>query len=105
MTSTERQEGSITEDGRADSYFIIAVANFFHFILVQTVALLLAIIAEHYTAPLLSFLGLWSLVYSVLVGLAMAMQLFQTARIVNAAAPLPDESKRNTPDKETKNLP
>jgi hypothetical protein len=84
---------AITEEGRADSYFVETIANFFHFIFVQAIALLLAFIGKHYTARILSGLGTFFLVYSIMVGIAMAMQLLQTARVVNAAASLPENDK------------
>jgi hypothetical protein len=79
---------AITEDGEPRSYFTETIANFFHFILVQTVALILGFVGKHYSFVALSALGVLFLTYAILVGLAMAMQLLQTARIVNASSSL-----------------
>lgn len=80
---------AITEEGEPESYFTVTVASFFHFILVQTVALFLGFIGSFYESALLSAVGVLSLSYALLVSPAMAMQLLRTASLINAAASLP----------------
>lgn len=75
---------AITQKGRADSLFIKVVANFFHFILVQTVSLLLAIGSKATGNLVISGVGFTAMLYAVLTGVAIAGQLLHTARIFNA---------------------
>jgi hypothetical protein len=77
---------AITEEGEPQSYFMTAVAQFFHFIFVQAIALLLGVIGQHLSSDYLSAFGVFFLIYSIFVGVAMAMTLLLTAQIVNAAS-------------------
>jgi hypothetical protein len=88
---------AITQKGRSDSYFVKTVANLFHFLVVQTVALLLAILAKAFSClPVpfpgyaLSFYGLFALIYAIFVSVAAAGQLLNTATIINKAIWTPD---------------
>lgn len=81
----------ITEDGKKNSYFIKAVASFYHFIMAQTVAILLGIICQTYSSLLLSFFGYLSMSYALLAAPATAAQIFNTARVANIASSIPDE--------------
>lgn len=83
---------AITEDGEPRSYFALTITAFFHFILVQAIALVLAFVGKFYVSIPLSGAGVFFLSYALLVGLAMAMQLLQTGRIINAASSLPNTS-------------
>lgn len=87
----------ITEDGKKHSYFIKIVASFYHFIFVQTAAILMGILCQAYPSIVLSFIGFWSLTYALLVAPATAAQLFNTARIANAAASILDIDTPNKP--------
>ena len=78
----------ITESGAENSFFIKIVASFFHFILVQTVAIILGLICRIYPNVVLSFFGYTAMCYAIMVALATAAQLFNTARVANEAAPL-----------------
>lgn len=89
--SNESTMKAVTEDGEPESYFVITVANFFHFIFIQTIALFLGFIGLHYQCHALSAAGVFFLVYALAVAPAMAMQLLHTARIINAAESLPDK--------------
>src|SRR5690606_12202933 len=46
---------AVIQGGKKDSLFVKTIANFFHFILVQTLALLLAIFCKSYSSGILSF--------------------------------------------------
>jgi len=83
---------AITQKGRPDSYFVKTVANLFHFLFVQSVALILAVVASAFPrlpVPFpgyaLSFFGLLALIYAVFVAIAAAGQLLNTAMIINKA--------------------
>jgi len=77
---------AITEDGEPESYFVTTVAGFFHFIFVQTIAMMLGFVGAFVTSNYLSAFGVFFLSYAMLVGLAMAMNLLHTAQIINAAS-------------------
>lgn len=85
---------AMVQKGKRDSYFVKVVANFFHFILFQTGALMIAVVTKAYTNDVLSFLGFWMFSYSILVALALSGMLLHTARIFNAVGSiLPPENK------------
>jgi hypothetical protein len=82
----------IAEDGNPKSFFLTLTANLMHFICVQVLALLAAIIARIIDAPVLDFISLFLLIYAVIVTFSAALQLFQTARIYNAKASIPSSA-------------
>ena len=84
---------AVTEGGEPESFFVITVVNFFHFIFVQTIALVLGFIGQQYQHHALSGAGVFFLVYALAVSPAMAMQLLHTARIINSAESLPDDEE------------
>jgi ABC-type siderophore export system fused ATPase/permease subunit len=86
---------TIAEDGKPTSYFMKIIGNFFHFIVAQTIGIILALSSIAYSNNYLSFFGFWSLVYAMLVGVATAGQLLMTAQIFNATASIMDEDDDN----------
>ncbi|TXM68880.1 hypothetical protein FV222_19165 [Methylobacterium sp. WL103] len=76
----------LSEEGKKQSYFVKIVASFYHFILVQTLAIFMGIFCQAYAWVGFNFLGYWAMCYALLVAPATAAQLFNTARIVNTAA-------------------
>lgn len=89
----------IAQKGKPDSFFISVVANFFHFVLIQTIALITAFISKAYPNDIVSGFGFFSLVYAILVGVGTAGQLLNTARIFNAASSLPAKSDKDDKEK------
>ncbi|MGO8153214.1 hypothetical protein [Rhizobium leguminosarum] len=89
--------GAITQKGSPTSYFVTVVANFYHFILVQTLAILSALACMAYPNDFTSAVGFFVFSYAILVGIATAGQLLGTAQIFNASASLP-VSKEPQPD-------
>lgn len=85
----------LTENGKQHSYFIKIVASFYHFILAQTFAIFMGLLCRVYTSMILSFIGYWALCYALLVSLATAAQLFNTARIANIAASIPTDTVKS----------
>jgi hypothetical protein len=79
---------TLAEDGDPRSFFMKLTANLVHFILAQVLALLCGIVAKIIDSRLLDIATLALLLYAVLVTLATALQLFQTAVIYNAHASL-----------------
>ncbi|OOC51237.1 hypothetical protein AS855_01250 [Brucella intermedia M86] len=77
---------ALAEDGAKNSTFLTVIGNFFHFILIQTVAILIAMITITYPFWLMSAVGIFFLVYAVLTGIALSGQLLMTAKVFNAVA-------------------
>lgn len=84
----------LAEEGKPESVFMQVVANFFHFILVQTLAVLVAIITSAHSGSFLSIIGCFLLVYAILIGVAIAGQLLNLAQVFNMAASLPDTREK-----------
>lgn len=81
----------VAQRGKPDSAFMKVIASFFHFILIQTLAIFGALISKAYSSDVVSIIGTFLFLYGVLVGLATAGQLLQTARIFNAIASFVDD--------------
>ncbi|MDH4539775.1 hypothetical protein [Sulfitobacter faviae] len=79
------------QDGDNNSLFMKTVATFFHFMLVQIIALILVLALEAYDTLLLSLLGFWAFAYSILCGLAAASNIVLLADLKNKAAPLDND--------------
>lgn len=89
---------AVITDGKEESYFLKTIINLVHFLVVQTMALLLAIVAKAFHVWPLNLLGMAVLIYAIVLSIAAACQLFNTARIMNKAAAL-DARRRRRNDK------
>lgn len=76
----------IAEDGRSDSFYIQLAAKFVHFVVVQIIALIAALIASVYCSIILNAFGLFLLIYALLVGAATTFALFGVAQLYNRLA-------------------
>lgn len=76
----------LTEGGADDSAFLQMIGNFFHFILVQTIAIIMALLGNGYQNEVLSAFGFFMFAYAVLVAVATAGQLLNTAQVINLTA-------------------
>lgn len=76
---------AIREEGDESSLFMNAVVLFFHFLLIQVIAILLAVISKSYSSDILSAVGFYFTIYGILSALGIAAALFQIARIFNAS--------------------
>jgi hypothetical protein len=85
--------GVITE-GNEKSYFLGVIVNLIHFVVVQTASLLLAVTAKAYHHWVLNLFGTSMMIYAILLSIAAACQLFNTARIMNAAAAVDAKKKK-----------
>lgn len=85
---------AVTQKGREDSYFLKSIANLLHFLFAQVLALVVALVAKSVHFWVLSYFGVLLLLYALLVSLAAAGQLFNTAHIMNKAVEL--DEKRNS---------
>lgn len=79
------------QDGENNSLFMKTVATFFHFMLVQIVALVLVLALEAYDHIVLSAIGFLAFSYSILCGLAAASNIVLLADLKNKAAPFDDD--------------
>jgi len=82
---------TLRQQGKEHSYFIKLVATFFHFILVQTVAIMLGLAGKAYCSSVLAFFGYWAMCYAILATISTAGQLFNTARIANYVSSVDDD--------------
>jgi hypothetical protein len=76
---------AIRQSGREDSYFMKMIASFFHFSIVLTCSLLIAILSRSLHHEILSFAGVACLFYGILLVPATAASIWHTARVFNAA--------------------
>jgi len=83
----------LAEEGDPRSYFMKLTAALVHFIMVQVLTVICAIIAKITDSRILDILTLFCLFYAVLVTFAAALQLFLTAQLYNAHASLGDDDK------------
>lgn len=82
--SNERFLKVIQKEGEPNSLFMQAVAAFFHFLVLQTSALTVALISTAYSNHLLSAIGFFLLAYGMLSALAVGGALLQISRVFNA---------------------
>jgi hypothetical protein len=94
----------IAEEGEPKSLFIKVITSFFHFILVQTISIVMALLTIAYDNFFLSLIGFVALCYSLMVAIATAGQLLQVAIIMNATASLKSEEVpvQDSPDTRAK---
>lgn len=94
--STGRFLEAIRQKGRDDSYFMKVIASFFHFTMVLSLALLLAVLSKAFPSKYLSAVGFFMSVYGVLLALATVDHLWQTAGIFNKVKDV-SEAKNDKP--------
>lgn len=76
----------LAERGRPDSYYIEVSARFLHFIVVQIVSFVSALLCKSYPCIAFDFFGFWMFVYALFTGLATGFSLFGIAQIYNRSA-------------------
>jgi hypothetical protein len=84
---------TLAERGQPQSFFMKLTGSLIHFILVQVLALVSAIIARMTDRVFIDFISLFLLFYAVIVTFAAGLQLFLTATIYNAKASLDAKQK------------
>ena len=84
--SNEKLMKAILENGREDSFFMLAATAIFHFIVVQTLALITSFFTMAFPHFLLSFFGFFLLVYGLFCAVAAAGALLDVAEILNTTA-------------------
>ena len=86
---------ALAEKGKPKSFFMRLTGSLIHFILVQVLALISAIVAKITGNQWLDLLSLFLLFYAVIVTLAAGLQLFLTATIYNAKARFDAQKNQN----------
>lgn len=76
---------AIRQSGREDSYFMKMMASFFHFSIILTAALIIAILSKSQHNEYLSVIGMGFLLYGILLVPATAASIWHTARVFNAS--------------------
>jgi hypothetical protein len=76
---------AVRQGGKEDSYFMKMIASFFHFSIVLSTSLIVAVISQTFHHVALSFVGVWMMYYGVTLVVATAASIWHTARIFNAA--------------------
>ncbi|MCP2678290.1 hypothetical protein NHF45_01960 [Maricaulaceae bacterium NA33B04] len=76
----------LASDGQTNSLFMKLVANFVHFIVVQTAAIFSALLFEAFSFSLFSAVCAFLLVYSLASGVAHIGQILNVAKILHASA-------------------
>lgn len=76
---------AVRQGGKENSYFMKMIASFFHFSIVLTASLVIAVISQTFHHVALSFVGVWMTYYGVTLVVATAASIWHTARIFNAA--------------------
>jgi hypothetical protein len=87
---------TLAERGEPQSFYMKLTASLIHFILIQVLALIAAIVARITESTSVDVLALFLLFYAVLVTFAAGMQLFLTAIIYNAKASLDEKKDQNS---------
>jgi hypothetical protein len=88
----------VTQGGKEKSFFITTVASLMHFLVAQLAALIIAIVGKAWPHWIIAYVGMLAFFYALLVSVAAAGQLLNTARIINKAANLPDPPTNPTTD-------
>lgn len=94
--SSDRFLKLITEGGSQGSLFLKTNVIFVHFILVQVLGIITALLAK--AISFLVFASLFLLFYSILSAVATCLVLFNIAQIYNSYAPLIDQEPANPID-------
>lgn len=67
----------------AESRYLNVIASFVHFIIVQTLSILLSFVGKAWPNPVLGFIGSAMAIYAMTLAVAGAFRLFRLARIYN----------------------
>ena len=90
--SSGRFLSAVRQSGKPDSFFMKMMASFVNFSAVLTASLVIALISKSNSFIAMSFVGVFLLIYGVLLVVSTAASVWHTARIFNAAVDMPPES-------------
>ncbi len=88
--SNKRFWTAVTQKGNPKSLFMKGISAFFHFIVIQSIGLILALISKTYSSDFLSAFGFLFLTYGILGAVAIAGLLLHISRIWNAIGSIED---------------
>lgn len=103
--SNEKFLRAIRAKGEPRSLFMQCVAAFFHFLFLQSIAMVTALIVMAQPADMISAVGFFFLVYGLLSALAVAGMLLQISRVFNAAGGVSDDDTQGNGKKNSKTNP
>jgi len=83
--SSSRFFSFLTEEGQEKSLFMKTVSNFVHFIIVQVLSLIVALVAVSHSNWFSKLISAIILFYAILTTLSTVIQLFQMATVFNAS--------------------
>ena len=87
---------AMREEGEPNSLFMKVVALFFHFLIVQTLALVFALVAKTYSGShVLAGIAFFLALYGVASAVAIAAMLLNVSRIYNFTGGSDDDAPRS----------
>lgn len=90
---TSRIFKHIAEDGRPDSYYAQLTSKLVHFIIIQTLGILVSLVRKAYIGFGLDIAGIFLLCYAMLTAIAVAFSLFNISLLYNESANIQDDKK------------
>lgn len=90
--SSPRLLKAIRSDGHPGSLFMVTSAAFFHFILLQTSSICVALISKAHDFDVISAFGFFLTCYGTLAAIAIASMLLNMARVFNATATIGEKN-------------
>lgn len=87
----------LKDKDEAKSRYLGVIASFVHFIVMQTLALLVAFVGKAWNNPYLGFFGTVITIYAMVLAVAGAFRLFRLARVYNqmTGSPKPESKDHN----------
>ncbi|WP_421789898.1 hypothetical protein [Hyphobacterium sp.] len=73
-------------EGKDDSLFVKELASMFHFVFIQSVAIIVFIVVKYSDMIFISYIGFFLLIYSLSMAISLGMRLFMLGRVLNALA-------------------
>jgi hypothetical protein len=90
----------LKDKNEAESRYLGVIASFVHFIVVQTVALLIGFIGKAWPNSILGYIGSVITVYAIALAVAGAFRLFRLARVYNQMTGSQPPTNNQNPDQE-----
>lgn len=81
----------IAEGGIPRSHFMIMASRLVHFIIVQSVAIIIMLVAKTYPSGWTNGIGFLLMAYAVMTAVSIALTLFGLARMLNFSVPPEDD--------------
>jgi protein-S-isoprenylcysteine O-methyltransferase Ste14 len=75
----------VSNGGSGNSYYMDTASRFVHFVIVQVVAVIIALFAKSYPNSYINFIACLLFIYALLTAVAAGLSLFGIAKIYNAS--------------------